>query len=232
MMRISWRAIAAVTLSLVHLGTIAFAQDCDGTAACDSADESAELFFPETSNHPGLLGKAYIDLRYTHIQDDEFAISPGFDDSLQGMILSSNAPLTPLDVLPGPFHYDLYSEFSFALLNGEGNLGPDYGNLDGALDVELNSFGIGLTAFVEVFERVRPFIQVGYLYRRAEVRATIAPVVAIIAESDSTVLLNFGSEFDIAERLAARVAVDINTISQLDDSRATAELIFWPFRKV
>lgn len=65
----------------------------NATLAHDGDDVSARSshWYAEPFERPGLLGKPYIDVRYTHIKEDQSEFPLELDEPLRGMILSGNA---------------------------------------------------------------------------------------------------------------------------------------------
>jgi hypothetical protein len=209
---------------------ISLAEDCDDCDDTGAATAGVLPFFPEHSEHPGLLGKPYFDVRYLHSASDDLGWWRQLDESLQGMLMTSNLPLRGLDDIPGPFRFDLYTEFQISGLYGDRYYGPP-DNFWVELDAESRNFGLAVTAYVDHFDAVRPFIQLGALWTRRNVILRIEDDVFGDYDSETSLLLNVGLEADLHDRLAARLAIDFNTREEVDDSVGIAELIYWPFRR-
>ena len=222
--------LVSVSLLLTVGASAWSADDCVGES-CDETQETAAPFFSEASNHPGLLGKSYLDLRYHQIEPSDLGFATTLFDPFQGMILSSNTPLPPLDELPGPFRYDFYVETHFLHLDGTGFL-PFRRDPVVPIEAHSSSLDFALTAYVDEFETARPFIQFGVSFRRDWERLTINQTVLIFDRSRTALLANVGCEFDLMDRLALRTQIDLNTDDEFDRSLGSLELIWWPLRRV
>lgn len=200
---------------------------------CDDTGSVAGPFFSEFSNHPGLLGKNYVDLRYHRISSGDLRWLRRFDDSLSGLIVTGNSPLAAFDQLPGPLRYDLFSEFQFRRLDGDHYLGSPV-NATAQVESQLNQLGLGLTAYYDRMEGFRPFVQLGVQFWNLEevFQVPAHNYVSLWKDSGTTLLFNMGAEVDLLDRLSARFAIDYNAREELDDSIGSAEVIYWPLRQI
>lgn len=189
-----------------------------------------EALVPAESNHPGLLGKRYIEGRYMHIEIDD--VPDGFTDDFDGFVLGMNSPLFQSKEYV-PFQVDGFANWmrvSFSTDIPFPIFDPPFFQM-GTMSAVQNAVDVGATLHTNAFTGFRPFLQMGVRITHDRLNVSV-PTVFDSSEttSDETFLFIPGFEVDLTQHAALRTAFDLQLEDQedLDSSPASIDLIVWP----
>ncbi len=94
------------------------------------------------------------------------------------------------------------------------------------LEADWNSWAIGTTFFADVTPSFRPFIQLGFRKDDISIEGRSALQHIETKESDTSLLMNLGSEIDLTDNLGARIAFELDH-ADIGGSFLTIEPIYW-----
>ena len=215
----------SVLLSLLILSlspVCAIAQELPGQ------EELFEEANPQT--HAGLLGKRYAQVMYRqfHLYDDPLKI---FDDSLQGFDARLNVPLWHSPE-PRGLGIDSYGGYGRLGLGGTTFIGPPL-NTSATLHSSNEAYYGGLVAHASIFEKVRPFTQLGVAFTDSRAALSLGGQFADkFVDHDTRMQMVLGAEADLASFAAVRCAFNIATKERFGDSVFSTELILWAHKPV
>ncbi len=175
---------------------------------------------PQQSPHAGLLGKRYFGGAYVYGRNKDGMLPGDILKDAHGFSLSFNSPLLPGDGTK-PFAMDVFAGYSKFFGSDTANMG--FMSLD--VDLSASEFEMGVTLYTESISRVRPFVQLGWIYTTTGVSFDTPPGAFEVSQHDSNLLLNVGSEFDLSNRFTLRTVLDIDT-EEFDSSTVSGELIY------
>jgi hypothetical protein len=208
-----------------------FSPEPDRSSAPASAGQAGFASYPSAANQPysrvsdpkeeraGLLGSSYLDVQYVFLTaptDLEYA------NPFHGVRGTVNTP-----ILWGEDVEEYFSQDVFFSARHLGMTADIPGTFPPAkMDVDWNTWSIGTTLFFDVTPSFRPFIQLGYVRSDISVEGKSAVAFMEIEDSQDALLVNIGSEFDLTDSLAARIALDIDA-PDFGGSFFTVEQIYW-----
>ncbi len=199
----------------------------------DTARVDTLLNAPDPSDHAGLLGKVFMQQRYIQLPIDDPDIRL-LDKSLQGFDTFVNLPVMTLD-LPLPLNFDVFFGYANAGLKGSASSGPPL-DITVMLNAKNESYSVGTTIYPTQSERLRPFVQLGVQFSRADVDfAAITPFGTFadnIVDHQTDLLLNGGVEYDLLGYLGYRMTFHAETSDRFQNSIVTNELILWPHEQI
>ncbi|MHC4877003.1 MAG: hypothetical protein ACYTGL_10935 [Planctomycetota bacterium] len=206
------RYLTAITCSLAALltSTSAFGQTFPSLDGLSGSSGYAA--------HAGLLGRAYVQARYAHLEVSDPEIS-AIDDSLQGFDVTFNAPIPWMAELIPSIGSDIFFNYEDAELSGP--------FLGGNIEVHGRSYQTGTSLYTNPFGSVRPFVQLGVEYNDYKLTATNGSASFSHRDDDTDLLLNVGVEADLHEQVSCRLTIDVDT-DEFDDSEFLPDLIVWP----
>ncbi len=210
------RSNIALTLFAVFVSTAAdcaLGQQDSGIVnlsgfSSDSIDSSTQ------PTHAGLVGKRYFEARYLHLRSTD---SVGFDESAQGFDVTFNTPLPWSDQLVQGLGTDAFINY--------GRLGASDSAFGGTMEFTLQTVEGGITLHGAFDSPIRPFVQLGVLYTANEVEFRSPGFNTTFDMDDTSVLVRPGVELDVAQNVAIRSTLDIDTEDAFDTSTAGLELI-------
>lgn len=209
--QVGFWTLCAVIMSLA-------AQQTHGQGSAGIVSLSDPVFGSSDSStqatHGGLVGKRYFEARYLHLRSTD---SVGFDESAQGFDVTFNTPLPWTDQLVQGLGTDAFINY--------GRLGASDNAFGGTMEFTLQTVEGGITLHGAFDSPLRPFVQLGVLYTANEVEFRSPGFNTTFDMDDTSVLVRPGVELDVAQNVAIRSTLDIDTEDAFDTSTAGVELI-------
>lgn len=165
----------------------------------------------------GLLGKTVLRGSYVSFGVDTPQLAV-FDDAFQGFDVELSTPLPWLTTDVGGV--DIFADYDSVQLTGSTAIAT--------VDAGVNFFTIGTRIYREYGERFRPFISLGARQTVAELEIKNSGGLLMLdtVDRDWTFYSGAGLEFDVAERLALRVDVDLLP-ERFEDGFLEGTMLFW-----
>jgi hypothetical protein len=167
------------------------------------------------SNHPGLLGKRYIDTQYMYGRALTDSAAFDFDD-MSGKMFSINLPMSWFARLG--FQVDLNAMYMSTETDGIAR-----GALD-AVTEDITGSTVMANVWFDRLGRIRPFASVGVDFLKSKLKR--AGTESRTSETNS--VLRAGLELDLSRQIALRGAVDIETKDTAGETSILGEVIFRP----
>jgi hypothetical protein len=167
----------------------------------------------------GLLGSSYLDAQYLFLSAPT---SWEYANPFYGVRVTVNSPIAWDPDVQDFFFQDIFVSSRHLGMTTDipGTFPP------AEIEADWTSWGGGTTIFADVTPSFRPFIQLGYLRDDIRAQGQSSALHFEMKDSQSSLLLNVGSEFDITDNLGARIALELDH-TDFSDSFFTLEQIYW-----